>query len=398
MKFYYFLPTLLLFASLLFLSCSDEPSSLGIELIGSDYILVRTYDSVNDTIIQNSSYYKKVIPLGNSDWILVGKYQSTEQNIEASSLIKFIFGLADSLKNDVKADNINVLDAWIELRNRYTYVDTLATMNFTVHKVNSSWSSTAFTIDSLSELQYDVNDVSSDFSISDSTYSFHIDEALPLGWMKNSADNTLESNFGIYLEPTMSSNKVVGFQALTPLSSQAAKLTVVIEKPGVYIDTVSGFISADISLVNLPNFEPIPLDSLMYVQSSVSINSKLTFDLGSLPPGLVINKAELFITTDMLNSVKGSSFNNSLRVFYLKSADSTVTEGNSISLLSQDNQYTGDITRFVRNWVSRDENFGILIEAGSPTLGLDLFVLKGSNYTEISERPRLRITYTQQKN
>lgn len=398
MKFYYFLPTLLLFASLLFLSCSDEPSSLGIELIGSDYILVRTYDSINDTIIQNSSYYKKVIPLGNSDWILVGKYQSTEQNIEASSLIKFIFGLADSLKNDVKADNINVLDAWIELRNRYTYVDTLATMNFTVHKVNSSWSSTAFTIDSLSELQYDVNDVSSDFSISDSTYSFHIDEALPLGWMKNSADNTLESNFGIYLEPTMSSNKVVGFQALTPLSSQAAKLTVVIEKPGVYIDTVSGFISADISLVNLPNFEPIPLDSLMYVQSSVSINSKLTFDLGSLPPGLVINKAELFITTDMLNSVKGSSFNNSLRVFYLKSADSTVTEGNSISLLSQDNQYTGDITRFVRNWVSRDENFGILIEAGSPTLGLDLFVLKGSNYTEISERPRLRITYTQQKN
>ena len=396
MKFYYFLPTLLLFVSLLFLSCSDEPSSLGIELIGSDYILVRTYDSVNDTIIQNSSYYKKVIPLGNSDWILVGKYQSTEQNIEASSLIKFIFGLADSLKNDVKADNINVLDAWIELRNRYTYVDTLATMNFTVHKVNSSWSSTAFTIDSLSELQYDVNDVSSDFSISDSTYSFHIDEALPLGWMKNSADNTLESNFGIYLEPTMSSNKVVGFQALTPLSSQAAKLTVVIEKPGVYVDTISGFISADISLVDGP-LPDLP-QGIMCVQSSVSINSKLTFDIGVLPPGLVINKAEIFITSDSINSVKGSSFNNSLRIFYLKSADSTITEGNSISLLSQDNQYTGDITRFVRNWVSRDENFGILIEAGSPTLGLDLFVLKGSNYTEISKRPRLRITYTQQKN
>ena len=396
MKFYYFLPTLLLFASLLFLSCSDEPSSLGIELIGSDYILVRTYDSVNDTIIQNSSYYKKVIPLGNSDWILVGKYQSTEQNIEASSLIKFIFGLADSLKNDIKEDNINVLDAWIELRNRYTYVDTLATMNFTVHKVNSSWSSTTFTIDSLSELQYDMNNVSSDFSISDSTYSFHIDEALPLGWLKNSADNTLESNFGIYLEPTMSSNKVIGFQALTPLSSQAAKLTVVIEKPGVYVDTISGFISADISLVDGP-IPDLP-QGIMCVQSSISINSKLTFDIGVLPSGLVINKAEIFITSDSINSVKGSSFNNSLRIFYLKSADSTITEGNSISLLSQDNQYTGDITRFVRNWISRNENFGILIEAGSPTLGLDLFILKGSDYTKISERPRLRITYTQQKN
>jgi hypothetical protein len=40
----------------------------------------------------------------------------------------------------------------------------------------------------------------------------------------------------------------------------------------------------------------------------------------------------------------------------------------------------------------------MLIEAGSPITGLDLFALKGSDYSNISERPRLRITYTQQKN
>ena len=383
-------------ASLLFLSCSDEPSSLGIELIGSDYILVRTYDSINDTINQNSSYYKEVIPLGNSDWILVGRYQSPEQSTVASSLLKFIFGLADSLKTDIKADNINVLDSWIELRNRYTYTDTLATMNFSVYKVNSFWSSTSFTIDSLSKLQYEMIDVSSDFLISDSTYTFHIDEDLPLSWMKNSADNTLESNFGIYLEPTITSNKVVGFQALTPLSSQAAKLTVVIEKPGVYVDTINGFISADISLVD-GSLPTLPT-GLICAQSSASINSKLTFDIGILPAGLVINKAEIFITSDSINSVKGSIFNNNLRAFYLNSPDSTITEGNAISLSFKDNNYTGDITSFVRKWVSRNENFGILIEAGNPILGLELFALKGSDYSEISERPILRITYTQQKN
>ena len=145
MKFYYILPTFLLAVSLLFISCSDEPSSLGVELIGSDYIIVKTYDSINDTISQNSSYFKTVIPLGSADWILVGKYQSTE----ASSLLKFVFGLADSVKADVLADSINVLNSWIELRNRYTYIDTLATMNFTVHKVNSYWSVVVFTIDSL---------------------------------------------------------------------------------------------------------------------------------------------------------------------------------------------------------------------------------------------------------
>jgi len=398
LKFYYILPTFLLAVSLLFISCSDEPSSLGVELVGSDYIIVKTYDSINDTISQNSSYFKSVIPLGSADWILVGKYQSSEQSIAASSLLKFVFGLADSVKADVLADSINVLNSWIELRNRYTYSykDTLGTMNFTVHKVNSYWSPSAFTIDSLYKLDKDQNDISSQFTITDTIYTFHIDNALPLSWIKNSADNTLESNFGIYLEPTASSNKVIGFQALTALSSQAAKLTVVIEKPGAYVDTINGYIAADISLVDGP--VPSLPQGLMCVQSSISINSRLKFDLGVLPPGLVINKAELFITYDSLNSVKGSSSNNSLKVFYLTSDDTTSTQGNSISLLSSDNQYTGDITLFVRNWVSRKENYGMLIEAGSPTIGLDLFALKGSDYTIISERPRLRITYTHQKN
>jgi uncharacterized pyridoxal phosphate-containing UPF0001 family protein len=56
-----------------------------------------------------SSFFKKVIPLGNADWILIGKYQE----IKASTLMKFIFGLTDSLKNDLIAGNINALDSWI---------------------------------------------------------------------------------------------------------------------------------------------------------------------------------------------------------------------------------------------------------------------------------------------
>ena len=395
MKIYYILSAFSFAALFLFLSCSDEPSSLGIELIGSDYITVEVYDSINDTLTQSSSFNRRVIPLGTSDWILIGKYQDQDQNIEASSLLKFIFGLADSLKNDVKEDSINVLDSWVELRNRYTFVDILATMNFSVHKVNSYWSPTGFTIDSLFKLQYEMDDVSSDFEITDSTYTFHIDEALPLAWIKNASDNTLESNYGIYLDPTSTSNKVIGFQALTPLSSEAARLTVVIEKPGFYTDTINGFIAADISLVD--GSVPVLSSGLISVQSSVSIYSKLFFDIGVLPPGLVINKAELIITSDSVNSIKGTSSNNTLRAFYLTSSDTLTTEGSAISFTLSNNQFTGNLTGFLRTWISRDENFGILIEAGNPTLGLNLFALKGSDYFEIKERPRLRVTYTQQK-
>ena len=394
MKFSYIFPTLLLSVSLIFISCSDEPSSLGVELIGSEYITVKTYDSINDTINQSSSYFKSVIPLGSAEWILIGKYQ--EQDIEASSLLSFIFVLSDSLKADVLADNINVLDSWVDLYNRYTYGDTLGTMNFTVHKVNSYWSAATFTIDSLSTLQYEANDVSSDFSINDSMYTFHLENELLLSWLKNSAENALANNLGIYLDPTASSNKVLGFQALTAFSSEAAKLKVVIEKPGSYVDTINGYISADVSMIDSP--VPSLPQGLMCVQSSVTVNSKLKFDLGELPPGLVINKAELFIKYDSLNSVKGSISNNTLSVFYLSSDDSTTTEGSALSLSYSNNQFSGVITPFVRTWLSRNENHGILIETGSPISGLNLFALKGSGYNDVSERPRLRITYTQKIN
>ncbi len=388
MKFNKILFFLFLFITSLFISCTDEPSSLGIELIGSENISAKIFDTAVDSADQTSSYFKKVIPLGTADWLLIGK----RQEITASALMKFVFGLPDSLKNDLIAGNINVLDSWIIMRTRYVYTDSMASMNFTVHEVNSSWSSTAFTIDSLSKLNYEPSDVSSQFTITDTLYTFHIDGSLPLSWMTNAADKTLESNFGIYLDPTDASNKVVGFQAFTAISSEAAKLFVVIEKPGVYVDTINGFITADISLVDgpLPNLQ----SDLICTQSSVSIKSKLIFNLESVPPGIIINKAEIFFTPDSTVSVKGSSFNNSLRLYYLKYADSLNTEGNPVSLPFKDKKYTGDITSFVRNWIDTKNNNGILIESGSPASGLELFALKGSNFAEISERPRLRITYT----
>jgi hypothetical protein len=390
LKFNYILPVFFLALTILFFSCNDEPSSLGKELISSENISVKIFDTLVDTTDQTSSFFKRVIPLGSTDWVLIGKYQNP--NITASALMKFVFGLPDSLKNDLKAGNINVLDSWIILLPRYVYTDSMAAMNFTVHKVNSSWSPSAFTIDSLSKLNYDPNDVSSQFTITDTLYTFHLDGSLPLAWMENAADKTLGSNFGIYLDPTDASTKVIGFQAFTAISSEAAKLTVVIEKPGVYVDTIKGFIAADISLVDgpLPNLSA----DLISVQSSVSVNSRLKFNLGDIPTGIIINKAELFITPDTIASIKGSSFNYSLRLFYLKYADSLNTEGNPVFLSFKDNKYSGDITSFVRNWIDRKDNNGMLIEPGNPASGLELFALKGSAYIEISERPRLRITYT----
>lgn len=389
MKLKFIFSFTIVLSAFLILSCSDEPSSLGIELIGSENISAKIFDTEVDSSSQTSSYFKKVVALGSADRFLVGRYG----DIKSTALLRFVFGLPDSLKTALKDGNINVIDSWINLTVGYIYTDSMASMNFSAHKVNSRWSSTSFTIDSLYKLEYEPNDISSQFTISDTLYTFHLDNSVPLAWMKNAADKTLESNYGIYLDPAVSSGKVVGFQAFTSLSSEAAKLFVVYEKPGAYVDTINGFIAADISLVDRPDL-PILSDGLICTQSSVTIASRLTFNLENIPSGIVINKAELFITPDTLASIKGSSFPNNLRVSYLKYADSVNTEGSPAFLNFSNHKYSGDITVIVRNWISRKVNYGLLIESGNFTSGLELFALKGSDYINFAERPRLKITYT----
>lgn len=392
MKVKVFLPIIILLSFVLFFACEDEPSAIGVELISSEFVSVKSFDTQTDSIEQNSSLYKIVEPLGIADRILIGKYQ----DITTTTLMRFIFGLNDSVKDDVLNDVINVLEAEITLTNRYVYGDTNAAMNFTVHKVNSFWSPTEFTIDSLDKLDYDMEDISIDHDISDTLHLFKISSDVVLGWLKNSADNTVESNEGLYLIPDDNSGKVIGYQALTPISSDAAKLSVVIEKPGVYTDTIRGFIFADNSLIDAPLPQLAP--NLVGVQSSVTANTRLVFNLDQIPKGIVINKAELFLKRDTLNSIVGSGFTTNLSGHFITDSTTMKLEsGSSITLTLTDDIYTGNITSYVRRWVNEGENQGILIRVSNFIEGLELFALYGSTASAVN-RPRLKITYTVKEN
>jgi len=377
---------LIFIISLSFLACEDEPSAIGIELLASDLISVRTFDSQTDTLDQNSSYHKNVIQLGASSKILIGKHE----DIEASSLLKFIFGLADTLKDDIIAGDLNINEAWIEITTRYVYVDSNEVMDFTVHEVNNFWDSFAFTIDSLPKLSYEMNDISSNKEITDTNYVFNIDSDVVLSWMRNAADTSLEKNYGIYLKPVDNSGKVVGFQAFTPTSSQAAQLTLVIKKTGSYVDTINGFIYADVSVIDgdLPVLPPEDIA----VQSSISVNSIIVFDLSAVPEGVVINSAELIIQRDSINTLTGSSYTNNLLAYFVE--DSTakeVDEGGAFKLSFKDNGYFGDITSYVRIWINEGRNQGVMLRSGNDIEGLELFALKGSPAANYAERPRLKI-------
>jgi hypothetical protein len=381
---------IILFVVINFLSCSDDPpTSIGIDLLDGDFLIVSTFDTQDDSVSQSSSFFKEVVELGLSSKVLIGK----RDELEATTLMDFAFFIADSLRQDFLDGNITVNQAFIELTPQYTYTDTNAAYDFTVHKINSDWSITGFTSDSLANFSFDVEDLSSNKNFTDSIYTFDLDNDFVLEWIKISIDSSLGENKGIYFKPTMNTGKVVGFQALTTTSTDAAKLKVVIEKQGSFVDTIRAFIFGDVSAVTA-DLPMLPSEDIG-VQASTTIQSRLFFDLSEVPRDIIINKAELILTEDTLNSVTGSSFDSNLLVFKITdSSDVTIDEGIAILLSKKDNIYTGDITPYITSWITNEDNQGIVVQHASLIEGLELFAIRGSEHPELSERPRLRIVFT----
>jgi hypothetical protein len=379
---------IIVFVVINFLSCSDDPTSIGIDLLEGDYLIVNTFDTQDDTVSQSSSFFKEVIPLGFSSKVLIGK----RDELEATTLMDFLFFIEDSLRQDFLDGNIAVTQAFIELTPTYIYTDSIAEYDFAVHEVTSNWS-IGFTSDSLDNLSFNLEDLSSNKNFTDSIYTFDLDDNFVLQWIKNTIDTSLGENNGIYIIPTMSTDKVVGFQALTTTSSDAAKLKVVIEKAGSFVDTIRAFIFADVSAVvaDLPVLPVVDIG----VQASTTIQSRLFFDLSEVPRDIIINKAELILTEDTVSSITGSTFNSNLAVFKITdSSDVTIDESRGILLGKNNNIFTGNITSFITSWITSEDNQGMVIRSASLTEGLELFAIKGSEYPELSERPRLRIVFT----
>ncbi|MCJ7553167.1 MAG: DNRLRE domain-containing protein [Ignavibacteriaceae bacterium] len=385
----HFVLFLLLISSLILISCSDDPSSVGLNLLEQDYLKVDTINSVEGNFFQTSSHFKKVISLGNSSRLLVGM----KDNLTAYSIMNFAFFLPDSVKTDFNEGNIVIESAFIELYPNYVFTDSLVEFDFTVHKVLSTWSSSTFSADSFSTLQYDLDDVSSDKSFGDSVYSFKINNELAREWIDFSMNTDSLTNYGILISPTVSTQKIVGFQAYNAYLDADSKLKVIISKQGSYTDTLTGIVASDISLVlgDLPQTEP----DYMLVQSSLAINSKLYFDLSSIPTNVVINRATLTLHSDSTKNVFGSSFENSLLAFLIKNEETNEVDENLFIRLSDFNyQYSGDITPMVRKWLRDNDNQGMILRSGSEQVGVELFNLFGSEALDPSKRPYLEIVYT----
>jgi hypothetical protein len=387
--------TFLALITLTLISCSEDPSAIGSAFLSKDLINLDSLDSYKDTLPQYSYSYKHVIPLAYSSSLLLGQ---KGDNI-ATTLLAFNFVIPDTIKADLLTNSLQVTSASVQLTKFYTYGDSVAgTIDYTVHSISAStpWA-TEFTIDSLSKIQYDAEDVSSGKSFTDTLYQFNLKTKVALDWLTNYAKSATPDN-GLIVIP-QNSTKIVGFYALTSSTDVSVPyLTVVLSKPGVYSnDTLKFTTTADVSVIsgNIPQNQ----NENIYVQSSVELESFLRFDLSKVPPHAIINYAELQLTIDTTQSLFGSPFTtDQLLAYYITDStriDSTLT--NEIPLSRSGSLYKGNVTSYVQNWLSSKINEGIQIKANTYGTGLELWALKGSSASDPAKRPRLKIIYTNKK-
>ena len=383
--------TLFVLVSLIHFSCSDSPSSLGSDLLSQDLINILELDSANDSLFQSASVYKKVIELSSANRLLLGK----KDNIEAGILIKFLIFFADSIKQQLTNNELSVLSAKVEFTKNYTFGNSTVPIDFSVHKINNNWS-TGFTSDSLAILTYDANDISFSKTFSDSINGFNFDTQTALNWLKASADSSIPIDNGLYIKPAMSSEKIVGFQALTIEDLTIPSLKIIIQKTGVYSDTLSYFPSVDLSVVSgsLPDVGTENIG----IQAGLNSEARLFFDLSSLPKDIVVNYAQLILTVDTIKTITGSSFTNSVRVNYITDSTNLAIDSTfSLFLDREGSTFKGSVTSFIQRTLIESNNQGLLLSASDKLNGVELFAIKGSNAAALAERPNLQIIYTSKK-
>ena len=378
-------------AGISLVGCSDNPSSLGKDLIKERGVGVVDTSFSQDQAYVKSSFYKPdtAIALGASQYLLVGK----TSNVEAWSLIKFNPQLSGT---SYDPDSFSIVSAKLTLTTVYKIGDTTQYFAANVHRITSGWSAYTFTADSLSSLQYEGN---IGFVVdSVSTTTFDLNASVVMDWFRWSIDTSLASkNLGIILEPASGCSKLVGYQAITTSSTTHPVLQVIVQKNNSaynnYHDTLTYNSYSDVHVVK--ETKKTVADDKIVIQNGLPILGKLWFDISQIPAGVIINQVILSLTKDTVNSVHSSLFSDLLTAYFISdSSTNTVNSSYTASLASGTGVYSGDITNIVSEFYKEKKNIAIQIYPSTSIDGVDITTLYGSKYSDITKRPKLTIIYT----
>jgi hypothetical protein len=386
---------LILFGSYFWISCSDEPNSVGSVLIPeNDKLKTKVFSTLTENVTQSFiPFQEDSLFWGSSDRLLLGNYE----NIKSEILISFQMLLPDSIKTALSEENTTkLIDSWIELYPNYWIGDS-SNFSFTAKKINTHWNSVVINKDSISNVIADLGpDLVQDYeyNIGDTLIKFSIGDEIVEEWVTNSLNASTQANYGIMLSPT-SFGAIAGFQALTSFPrSQYPTLNLVFEKTNEFIDTVLISPRIDIHVITGERLPEIP--NAIYLQGSISARGRLIFDLETLPENILVNSAKLDLFVDDFNTFEGTVKSDTVAAsfYYNFASDSIKYEYGKYPLLRSGDKYTGEIRQFVQRWVKGEANEGLELKLSDENRSPAAVSLFSSDYPDPLLRPRLTIYYT----
>ncbi len=384
------LSSIILIVSLIFLSCQDDPTSLGRNFIGNELEII-ILNSESDSLNQNTnSYLADSLSFGAAGRILLGNLDY----VKSTMLVRFGTILPDSIRTSLENNTLTVMSAEVELRPNYRIGDLTQQFNFAVHKITSDWGSAGFNPDSLALLTYEPNELTDQKEISDSLIKFNVHSDIALEWMNALRGDSLANNYGMIFLPASGTNLIYGFRAFPFIQFENSPLIrFVVQNDASKIDTIIANIVFD---VHVPEGTPPQVDSdKLQLIAGLGQRGKLFIDVSKLPSHVNINRAELTLQLDSLNSVVGSPAADSLRVhLFADSSDlSVISNQRALRLRFDGKQFKGDISQLIQLLNSGTENKGMRLVLSNEIDAVDKYVIFGSRYTEPSLRPKLIIYY-----
>lgn len=389
---------LVLIISLLTSSCSENPSITGFNLLNPiDSLIVKRFDSTNDSTFSYHKEIKQIENLGGTRRILVGKFN----DLTAYSLIRFTIGISNEMKDAIKNANFIVNSARIKLNPVYKFGDTTSRVfNFQVKEIYTYFDEYKFTVDSLISGGYEIqneNIVVRNID-QDTLYYSELNPEKVFNWFKLIAADSLRKLQGVLLEPEQSTTYIRGFA-----SSNAYYVgdPIVLEVVATYnnkTDSLKYFVDADLHVVKKDS-QIIYDETRIVLQSGVKQKAFIFFDINSIPKNAVVNSAYLRLYPDTLQSEYGTSYQDSLFVQYITDSTNNSIESGITFVLTKTSSgyYEGLLNYFAQKWIDNNSNKGLLLSIKDPDGGIEKFVFYGPKSAVISKRPQLIINYTYRK-
>ena len=376
------------------ISCDDNPTSLGSNLLpNQDLINVTQINSLDAAFEQQARFYNTdTLDLASSTKIFLGK----NGNVESTMLMKFLFFFPDSIKKAILGDSLVLKNAFIEMQPIYTKGNSNNSFDFTVHEIAEDWNSLDFTIANLEALQFNSENISSNHDFSNDTLiTLDINKTLVENWMKLFSSETQEANYGVYFNFTNTTDKILGFPAISSAEdTRLTRLKLIVEVPNNYTDTLTAIVSSDVHVVK--GKLPATNNNNIFVQGGIPIHSNLFVDVSKVPKYSIINKATLKLHVDESESEIGTIKTDYLKVALINDYElsKTNTDYSVINLeLDSLSYYTGDITKYVQEWISTGNN-GLKLFTADEVESLNKIAIYGSENTDLKLRPYLEIIYT----